>query len=470
MHSMSTTTLLHLAPSGRKKVQAAFTGGTIASDGGVLLLREVANKLKLFERMAACFRDHRRPERIEHTVESMLAQRVLGIACGYEDLEDHDILRRDPLFALAAGKRDLVGEGRIHAGDRGNALAGKSTLQRFEATPADAGSASRYKKVVYDARALERLFLDLFLEAHPTPPKEIVLDVDATDDPIHGGQEGAFFNGFYDGYCYLPIYIFCDGFLLAAALRTSDCDPGTAAGEDLARVIGAIRERWPTVRIIVRGDSGFCRDPLLSLFETSQVDYVVGLPRNSRLLENIEPALATARSRHEVTGKPEREFVDFSYKTMRSWSDERRVVGKAERVEGKDNPRFVVTSIAASELDPAALYETLYCARGDMENRIKEQQLGLFADRTSSHTMRANQLRLWLSSFAYVLLHELRRHALAKTKLAAAQVWTIRESLLKIGARVHLSVRRVYVALSSGHPMREVFTAALLTLRNAMAA
>jgi hypothetical protein len=452
---------LSFAPVGRRRVEAAFDGGRVTSDAGVLLLREVASKYRLFSRVAKCFRDHRDRSRIEHSVEQMVAQRVLGIACGYEDLEDHDLLRRDPVFALAAGARDLLGARRVHASDRGSALAGKSTLQRLEATPGDASAKARYSKIVYDQAAMECVFVDLFLDAFQAPPESIVLDVDSTDDPVHGMQEGRFFHGYYDQYIYLPLYIFCDGFLLVSKLRTADVDGASGTKEELERVVRHIRSRWPSVKITVRADSGFCRDEILSFCEQNQVDYVIGLSGNQRLLQTIEDDLATARAEHERTGKPCRVFRDLVYRTRDSWSAERRVVAKAERIDGKDNPRFVVTSLKTTQIDARTLYERLYCARGDMENRIKEQQLGLFADRTSSHTMRANQLRLWFSSFAYVLLHLLRHTALATTTLAKAQVGTLREKLLKLGARVVVSARRVVLSLSSSHPMQEVISAAV---------
>ena len=440
---------------------AAFDGGRQTSDAGVLLLREIAARSGLLRRFAACFTDHRRADRIEHTVEELLSQRVLAQGLGYEDLNDHDTLRDDALLALAAGKPDLTGEHRRRAADRGHALAGKSTLNRLERTPAEATATSRYHKIVYDGGAIDALFVDHFLEAHERPPEQVVLDLDVTDDALHGHQEGRFFHGYYGHYCYLPLYIFCGEFLLCARLRTSDRDAAAGAVDELERIVGRIRARWPAVRIAIRADSGFARDEILAWCEAHRIDYVIGLARNARLQAALAGEMAQAQARCEQTGEPARVFKDFRYRTLDSWSRERRVVGKAEALPGKANPRFVVTSFAAEELDPRALYEDLYCARGDMENRIKEQQLGMFADRTSTATLRANQLRLWIASLAYVLAHELRRVGLAHTALARAQMTTIRLRLLKIGASVHVSVRRVRIAMSSVFPLQRVFAQAL---------
>jgi hypothetical protein len=452
---------------GGRQVVGQFDAGRITSDAGVLLLREVAERSGLLRDFAACFTDHREPARIEHTVDELVAQRVLAQACGYEDLNDHDTLRDDALLAVAAGKADVTGATRARARDRGHALAGKSTLNRLERTPADASAASRYAKLVYDGAAIERLFVTAFVQAHPTPPAEVVLDLDATDDPLHGHQEGRFFHGYYGHYCYLPLYIFCGEFLLVAKLRTADGDGAAGALEEVERVVAQLRAAWPTVRITLRGDSGFCRDALLTWCETHDVDYVIGLARNARLERALAPELATAAARHAATGEPARVFKDFTYQTQTTWTRARRVIGKAEQLPGKANPRFVVTSYAPARLAAAPLYEQLYCARGDMENRIKEQQLGLFADRTSTATLRANQLRLWIASLTYVLLHELRRVGLAGTVLARAQVGTIRTRLLKLGALVTVSVRRIVVAMSSVFPLHAVFRHALHQVQHA---
>jgi hypothetical protein len=429
------------------------------------LLREVAERTGLLRRFAECFTDYRAPELIEHTVEELVAQRVLGLACGYEDLNDHDRLRDDALLAVAAGKRDATGATRKRARDRGHALAGKSTLNRLEGTPAAATAAARYKKIVYDGAAIEAWFVEAFLAAHDTPPTEIVLDLDATDDPLHGQQEGRFFHGYYRAYCYLPLYIFAGDFLLAAKLRRADGDGAAGAVEEVARIVEQLRGRWPDVRIVVRGDSGFARDALMTWCEAHEVDYVLGLARNARLEAAISLDLALAEIGCAVTRAPVRLYRELEYRTHDSWTRARRVVAKAEHLPGKANPRFVVTSLPAERWPAAALYEDLYCARGDMENRIKEQQLGLFADRTSTATMRANQLRLWLSSVAYVLVETLRRVGLAGTALARAQVGTIRTRLLKLGALVTVSVRRVLIALSSVFPLQPLFAQALAKLQ-----
>jgi hypothetical protein len=451
---------------GRRAVVADFSAGRLSSEaGGLLLLREVAGRTGLLRQFAGCFTDHRDPRLIEHTVEELVSQRVLALACGYEDLNDHDVLRDDALLAAAAGKTDVTGAGRRRGQDRGHALAGKSTLNRWERTPADATAAARYHKIVYDAAAIERVFVDAFLAAHPTPPAEVILDLDATDDPLHGQQEGRFFHGYYRAYCYLPLYVFAGEFLLAAQLRRADGDGAAGAVEIVARLTAALRAQWPDVRIIVRADSGFARDALMAWCEAHGVDYVLGLARNDRLEAAITLELALAQIACAVTRAPVRLYKDFPYRTRTSWAGARRVIGKAEHLPGKANPRFVVTSLPADRWPAAVLYETLYCARGDMENRIKEQQLGLFADRTSTATMRGNQLRLWIASVAYVLLHELRRVGLARTALARAQVTTIRLKLLKVGGLVRVSVRRIAVALSGVFPLRALYRQVLRNLQ-----
>lgn len=444
--------------SGRKLV-ASFDAEHITSDGGVVLLHRVDRRFGLLRRFAACFKDYRDPKLVEHTVEQLVRQRVFGIACGYEDLVDHGALRDDPLLAAVVGKADPLGRDRLSKKDKGHPLASPSTLNRLELTPADAGAASRYRKVVYDAAAVEDFFVDAYLDAHQRAPKEIVLDLDATDDPIHGTQEGRFFHGYYGNYCYLPLYIFAGDFLLCAKLRKSDIDGAAGSLEEVQRIVGRIRVRWPNVRLVLRADSGFCRDSLMTWCEENGVDFIFGLARNPRLekMVEIELALAKAVSKEERDGAPVRIFKELRYRTEDSWSRERRVVGKAEWLGDKANPRFVVSSFSPAEYDARALYEGLYCARGDMENRIKEQQLDLFADRTSAHTMRANQLRLWFASVAYVLVNLLRHFGLRGTALERAQAGTIRLKLLKLGAMVRVSVRRVVLSLSAAAPIREVF-------------
>jgi len=435
------------APVEKRAVVASFDGGAITSDAGALLLGATDRAIGLVDRFAACFVDGRIAERVEHLPATLVGQRVFGIALGYEDLIDHDHLRHDPVMAVLGGK--------LEAKRRSCApLAGKSTLNRLEHAPS--GGPSRYHKIGHDAAAIEALFVDLFLEAHKGPPRQITLDLDATDDPLHGRQEGRFFHGYYDCYCYLPLYIFCGDHLLSAKLRRSNIDAAAGALEEVERIVSQIRKRWPRVRILLRGDSGFAREALMAWCEANRVDYLFGLARNARLVERIHVELLWAADEAERTGTPARRFADFGWSTRESWSRRRRVVAKAEwmpgRAERGANPRFVVTSLKPSEHRARELYEKLYCARGDMENRIKECQLDLFADRTSARSMRANQLRLWFASMAYVLLCALRRIGLRHTEFARATCGTIRLKLLKIGALVRLSVRRVHVAMASGHP------------------
>ena len=442
--------------SGRDVV-ARFDGGRITSDGGSVLLGETERRTGILRQFAACFTDHRDPELIEHTVHDLVAQRVYGLALGYEDLNDHDELRADPLLATLIGKVDPTGRDRVRARDVGKALAGKSTLNRLELTTEEAGPDSRYKKIVLNGSAVDEVLVEVFLQAHTRAPERFVLDLDATDDPLHGQQEERFFHGYYGCYCYLPLYVFCGEHLLCARLRRSNIDASAGAREEVQRIVGQIRERWPHVRILLRADSGFAREALMAWCEEHGVDYLFGLAKNERLRRALGQQLRQAQQQCERTGQPARVFRDFTYRTRKSWSRKRRVVGKAEHLSGKSNPRFVVTSLSAEQWDARALYEDLYCARGDMENRIKEQQLYLFADRTSAATMRANQIRLWFSSVAYLLLQALRRLGLRGTALARAQCDTIRLKLLKIGARIRVTVRRVWIALSSGSPYADLF-------------
>jgi hypothetical protein len=442
---------------GRCAVVGQFDGGKISSDSGGLLLREVERRTHILKRLAGCFVDYRDPDQIEHTVESLIKQRVMGLALGYEDLNDHDTLRHDSLLALLSDKQDLSGKTRKRDRDKGCALAGKSTLNRLELSPPDADAASRYKKIVADIGGMDDLLVDLFLEAHDTAPADIILDVDATDDPLHGNQEGRFFHGYYRSYCYLPLYIFCEEHLLCARLRTADQDGAAGTVDELARIVERIRSSWPKTRIIVRGDSGFCREDLMAWCEAQSVEYVLGVPKNSRLKTILAEAMAQARSQYEATELAARVFKDFRYQTRTSWSCERRVIGKAEHLAKGENPRFVVTTLSTEEWDACSLYEDLYCARGDMENRIKEQQLALFADRTSTHEMRSNQLRLYFSSFAYVLMQTLRYLGLEGTSMARAQCDTIRLRLFKVGAHIRISVRRVRIAFSESYPYADLF-------------
>jgi DDE family transposase len=423
-------------PLGRRKLLAEFDGGTITSDAGVLLLREVAANARLFERMAALVPDPRDPELIEHEQTTLFAQRVLGIACGWEDLNDHHGLRIDPLMQ-AATERDA---------DEQRPLASPATLSRLE------------NRISHESCVkLSGLLVELFIESFAAPPAELILDFDATDDPIHGNQEGRFFHGYYDNYCFLPLYVFCGEKLLVSCLRPSNIDAAKHSRAILKLLVDRLRQKWPGVKIIFRGDSGFCRWKLMRWCDRRKVDYVIGLARNKRLEKMAEPLMRTARQQYEQTGQKQRLFTDLSY-AAGSWDRQRRVIHKAEHNSHGDNPRFIVTSLGD---DAQSLYDKVYCARGDMENRIKEQQLGLFAGRTSCHDFDANQFRVLLSSFAYTLIQTLRSTALAGTELAHAQVSTIRAKLLKIGAVVATSVRRIVLRLSSAYPLKELFRTAV---------
>ncbi len=434
-----------------RQITVRFDGGQQTSDAGGLLLREADRRLNLLSRFAGCFVDGRDPKRIDHPVEEMVSQRVYGMALGYEDLNDHEQLRHDPLLAVMAGRSDTE-----------SALAGKSTLNRLELS---AKKEDRYKKIFCNTEAVDRLMVDVFLESYTAAPDQIVLDLDSTDFAIHGRQEGRFFHGFYDHYCYLPLYIFCGDQLLGARLRRSNIDGSAGALEEVQRIIGQIRKSWPRVRIILRADSGFCRNGLMDWCESNDVDFVFGLARNSRLETILAPKLRQAEAQSRKTQQSARIFSEFQYETLDSWSRPRRVIGKAEHTEGKANPRFVVTSLLKSEAWlPQQLYEDLYCARGDMENRIKEQ-LSLFADRVSAETMQANQLRIYFSAIAYMLVDGLRRLALTGTEIANAQVGTIRLRLLKIGALLRITARRVWIAMAASYPHQQLFHHAWSALR-----
>jgi hypothetical protein len=451
---------------GSREVVGQFDGGNITSDAGGLILREVEQRTGILKKFAACFIDYRNPNSIEHTVGDLVAQRVYGLCLGYEDLNDHDELRADPLLAVMVGKTDPKGDERREAGDRGKALAGKSTLNRLELTGADAGPDKRYKKIPMQPEAIDRLMVDHFLDAHKRAPLQIVLDLDSTDDPVHGHQEGRFFHGYYDCYCYLPLYIFCGEFLLSAQLRSADVDPAGGALTDLRRIVAQIRKKWRRVPILVRGDSGFCRDAIMAWCEREGIDYVFGLAKNPRLLKEIDAELKKAEVESAKTGVMARIYKNFRYQTLEhTWARTRRVIAKAEHLNKGSNPRFIVTSLAQRWFPAAVVYEAVYCARGEMENRIKEQQLGLFADRTSTGTMRGNQLRLYFSSIAYILMHDLRRLALKGTELERAQCTTIRLKLLKIGAQIHVSVRRVWIRMAAGYPYKDTFQQAFDNLQ-----
>jgi Transposase DDE domain group 1 len=450
---------------GSRQVVAAFDGGAVTSDGGALLLREVDDHFRFLSQFARCFTDHRDPGLIEHPLLDLVEQRVFGLCLGYEDLNDHDRLRLDPLLAVLGGKTDPLGADRLRIGDRGKALAGKSTLNRLELTPVGADADSRYKKIVAHLGQMADYLVEVFVQQHAAPPTRLALDLDATDDPLHGHQLGRSCHGYYDEYCYLPLYIFCGDHPLCALLRPSDIDGAAGSLAQVQRIVTRLRQSWPDVRIVLRADSGFCREYLMRWCEDHGVDYLFGLAKSARLLRVVGQELRQAKEQFEQTRQPARVFKDFVYRTHKSWSRPRRVVGKAEHLARGANPRFVVTSLTPEACAARRLYEEEYCARGDMENRIKEQQLDLFADATCCETMRANQVRLYLSTVAYVVLRALRQFGLAGTEMAQAQCGTIRTKLLKIGAVIRVSVRRVVVALSEAWPFREVFARVWENLR-----
>ena len=438
--------------SGTRQIVAEFSGGTITSDAGSVLLKETDAKMNLLARFSQCFTDRRSPLRIEHTLEQMLRQRVYGLALGYEDLNDHELLRLDPLLAVLAGKAEPGTD----------LLAGKSTLNRMEL---GTGTPSRYKKITFWRDSVDELLVDIFLEAHPVAPVQIVLDIDTTDMALHGNQEEKFYHGYYKHHCYLPLYIFCGDHVLCSRLRPSSVGPAVGSRKEVQRIVQQIRQRWPDVVIILRGDSGFCADELLTWCEENRVDYVVGVARNQRLEKLIDAELAEAKQQFEATQKPARIFVEFEHKTLKgAWNKDRRVVAKAEHINGKSNPRFIVTSLKAERWEKQELYEGLYCGRGDMENRIKEQFV-LFADRVSVSTMRGNQMRIYLSVIAYTLMNGLRRLGLKATTMATAQVGTIRLKVLKIGALIQVTVRKVWVRMASSYPYQALFSRVLQQLR-----
>jgi hypothetical protein len=429
-----------------RTVDAAFDAGLVTSDAGALLLKATDRAIGLMGRFAGCFHDERRPELIEHEVATLVGQRVFAIALGYEDLNDHDELRHDPLMAVLAGKLSAKREACAP-------VAGKSTLNRLELSQL---KPTRYHKISHNPMAIKHLPVDVFLESHARAPRQIVLDLDATDDPLHGEQEGRFFHGYYDCYCYLPLYVFCGRHLLLAKLRRADIDASAGVVEEVERLVARIRAHWPNTRIWLRADSDFARDELMAWCEANDVEFVLGVGKNERLLAEIAPELERAAAA-SARGRPRRYFKSFMWSTRRTWSRKRRVVAKVEWSNGQANPRFVVTSLTRRQCKAKHLYEKVYSARGDMENRIKECQLDLFADRTSAATMRANQLRLWFYSMAYVLLCALRRIGLHDTDLAEATCGTIRLKLLKIGALVRISVRRIRIAMASACPSAHIW-------------
>lgn len=460
------TDALQFQPLGKRNVVGDFSGGYLTSDGGGLLLGEVEARTGIIRQFADCFTDHRDPTRIEHTKNELIAQRIYAIALGYEDVNDHDELRYDPLLATLVGKHEPLGNGRKHKRDRGKPLAGKSSINRLELCTQNPGK-NRYKKFSVDAERVDRFFVDVFLQSFTEAPEEVILDLDATDDRVHGNQEGRFYHGYYGHYCYLPLYIFCDDFLLCARLRPANIDAAQGAEDELARIVTPLRAAWPEVRIIVRGDSGFCRESLMRWCEDNGVDFVLGMAKNARLKAEIQPQMEKAQEAFRETGRAARAFRGFRYRTRNSWSNTRRVVGKAEYLAKGENPRFVVTSLSPNQWPAQTLYEDLYCARGEMENRIKEQQLDLFADRTSTHEMDSNQVRLWLYSVGYMLLEALRRLGLTGTQMARSRCGTIRLKLLKIGALIRVTVRRVFIALAGGCPYESIFRTAYANILRA---
>ena len=450
-----------------------FDGGDITSDGGALVLKKLEERTGIVRRFAACFTDYRKSDQIEHPLLDLIGQRVFGLALGYEDLNDHDELRSDPMLAVALSKDDVKGEHRRRAQDRGKALAGKSTLNRLELTAPDYDGSPRQKesdkpetkKIAVDPESIDALLVDLFLEAQQQAPQQITLDLDATDDIVYGQQEGRFYHGYYRDYCYLPLYVFCGEHLLCARLRMSNIDASADSVEELEPVVARIRERWPAVKIVLRGDGGFCREKLMAWCEREGMDYIFGLAQNARLKKQIEPEMAQAEKQYEQTKASARVFTEFFYATEDTWSRQRRVIAKAEHIAKGANPRFVVTSLPQQQMAAQELYEKEYCARGECpENRIKEQQLDLFADRTSTGKMWSNQLRLYFSSITYVVMQTLRRTALAGTELEKAQCGTIRLKLLKIGAQIRVTVRKVWISLAGRYPHAALFARVLAAL------
>jgi hypothetical protein len=426
-------------------VEVNFDGGNLSSDAGAVLLREEAEKMRMPGRLAECFEDRRNPVLVEHEVGELVIQRVMGLAFGYEDLNDHQKLRKDAVMSIACGKKE------------GEECGSAATLNRVELSSHRRG---KYHKVHVQPEKMEGLLLKVGVESLRRNRRELVTDFDATDALLHGKQEGRFFHGYYGDYCHLPLYAFIEDKLLWAQLRTSDRDASDGTVEALEKIVPVLRRRCPDARIVVRADSGFCREEILEWCERNGVHYVIGLAPDKCLVRELTPQMVDARIRATHCGSA-RAFGEFLYRTHDSWSRQRRVIGKAERLPDKDNPRFVVTTLSG---DPQRLYEQVYCARGDMENRIKEQQLELFADRLSSNKMAANQLRLWLSGFAYALVERLRAHALKGTRLAQATVGTIRCQLFKLAARIERSTRRIRIRLCSQCPSQDVFAQAWLKL------
>ena len=352
-----------------RRVEAEFNGGQITSDSGGLLLREVESRYGFISGLAACFGDRRDPRFTEFSVEELVGQRIYGLALGYEDVNAHEELRADPLMAVLVGKEDPLGRDRRAEADRGKACAGKSTLNRLELSSV---TQDKYRKTPVDEAAVEAFLVEQFIRVRGGKPKELVLDLDATDDPLHGEQEGRFYHGYYRCYCYLPLYVFCERYVLGAKLRVSNLDGSEGAVQEMEWIVGQLRAKWPKLRITLRADSSFAREALMKWCEEHRVDYVFGLARNRRLEGALESELEQAQALQQATGSSARVYQDFRYQTRKSWSQERRVGGKAEYTGKGSNPRFVVTSLGAKRWPAQKLYEELYCARGEAENRIKE--------------------------------------------------------------------------------------------------
>ena len=471
---------LNLGTFKGRKVIANFDGGKITSDAGIILIAELDEKLKITDRFAECFQDYRNSSYIDYSVHQLLAQRVYGIVLGYEDVNDHDKLRYDPALEIALKKLNFIDSNEA-------ALAGKSTINRLEYCPETIikQEESRYHRIEHQPKEIEKAFVDIFLQSYKKSPRQIILDMDVTDDQVHGNQEGAFFNTYYKGVCYAPLYIFCGHHLLVAKLRSSNVDPADGALEELQRVIGLIREEWPNTQILVRGDSAYAREEIFKFCEEEDgVDYIIAMATNSQLKLRASDIIEKAKADYEQRLQPVTELMEtlFSpdeelgesaklvpestwyrslcYQTQKSWSRSRRVVTKVCHGSDGVKIRHVVTSFPASKIPPSKLYTEKYCPRGEMENRIKEQQLDLFADRTSTQTFESNQLRLWLSSMAYVLMQAFRQNCLAKTSFAKATVGTIRLNFLKLGARITVSVRRILIAIASSCPYQDILAIA----------
>lgn len=432
---------------GRRKIIVKNDGKMNTTDGGYLLLQQIEEKSKIINRLSGCFTDKREQYRVKHSVKGLLKQRIFGICQGYEDLNDHDRLRDDPLLQYVCGK-----EGKVP-------VAGKSTLNRFElGMELDETEDDRYSKITWDEGKIEDLFCELFLDSLEKAPKSLILDFDATDIPIHGNQANKFFHGYYDHYCYLPLYVFCGDFPLAAKLRPSNIDACKGTEEILEKLVRKIRERYPDVNIIFRGDSGFCRESILSVCESLDIEYVVGMAGNKRLIDNILWQMVQASRMWQETKLPSRIFTRFSYQTINSWSCERQIVAKAEHLPRGENPRFIVTNISSDDWDDQSLYEQLYCGRGDMENRIKDQQLDLFAARTSTWWMSSNQLRLWFSTIAYIFFVLLQKMIQKVTGDETRRMpSTIRLRILKVSAVVKITFRNVWVSLPESFPYWDIW-------------